>query len=341
MWWVSLAIAQGPVDPHADVRTAASELAEDEEYRAARALLKWVLAQDDLSAALRAEVEADLAALPADASTWAPRVKLAALQAGLGAAAGPLLVEIRNPYTPPGVVFATSLLGGLAGGGSAFVYRRQGGVTGGQSTAILLGEHLGLAHGLVIGASVDQGNFNPGRPREKGTPIGALVGTVAGIGLGYGVAELDPDVDDMTGAYSGAMWGAGLTLAALGVTYQYGKAETPAGIELPVVIGADVGAAGGYLLARGLHLNRASIWAANLGGAAGVGLATGFMAATQEAVPYAPHTVAWGIGGAAVAGGAAGILLTRGARASAPLDEVVFAPSFDPRAPGVVLAFPL
>lgn len=324
MLWLTVCAAIATASPEvaadsdgvAEVLRAAADLAADNDHRAARGLLRWVLDQP-ITQAERSRAEAQLALLPTDLGEWTPKVRLAAWQAGLGAAAfGPGVVGIRQRYTPPGVVFATGLAGGIGGGAAALLYGRSGHLTDGKATGIILAQQLGVAHGLVAGSLLeDAGQFNPGRPRNNAVEIGMVAGTVAGTGLGYLAAlKLTLDPDKLAGASSGALWGMGLTLAGMGITYQFGAAESPSGIGVPLLIGADLGAAGGYLLAQGLGLNRASIWGANLGAVATVGVTMGFMAATAQVVPYTPHAIAWGIGGAALVGGAAGIVLSREVR---------------------------
>lgn len=330
-----------PPEPAEALLEIAVELIEAEDPHAARGLLTWILDQPQ-PASIHSEAEALLSALPADPSVWGPRVRLATWQAGLGTALfGPGLVGIRTRYTPPGMVFATGLLGGAGGAAGALLYAEARGLTAADATAIVLGQQLGIGHGLTLGAVIEErAGFNPGRPRNNAVPTGLILGSLAGSGLGYGLAELDLGDGAVAGAYSGALWGMGLSLVGLGVTYRFGEAQSPSVIAVPLVIGADLGVVGGYLLAEGLGLNRASVWGADLGAAAAMAVTLGFMAATAEAVPYTPHAIAWGLGGAAIVGGGAGILLTRDARPQR-LPPVALSPSLGPHARGLQLTLSL
>ena len=319
LWLAAGAVAaDAPTVPDDDVAArirAAEALMASHENRAARALLELTL--EGAEGADRARIEQLIDELPVDVAEWAPTARLGVWQAAMGVSLAPVLVNLRNRRTPGGAVFLTGLGGAAVGAASAFYVSRKSDFDAGDVNAIILAQQLGIAHGLIVGATIDQGTpWNPGRPAEKGAPLGSLLGGVVGTGLGYAASRyLDPDADKWAGAYHGVLWGVGLTLAGYGITYRYtseAAADAPMRtIGLPLLLAADLGAVGGYVLADRLKLDRGAIYAADIGALAFMGATLGFIAATGEVVPWTPHAVAWSIGGAGIVGGVDGVLITR------------------------------
>ena len=289
----------------------AARLQAAEAHEEARALLRWVIAQDppkDTRAAAREQ----LATLPPERGGTAPTVLLGGWQMLAGAwLVGPnniWIAESAERVPPgPGWVFAGGLAGGAAGLGGTLWYTKHYGMTTGKANNIFAGEMLGAFNGLGLTLLVDDGG--------DWIPAGLLLGTVGGGAVGYYAASKQPEAGVAAATTSGAFWGAGTGLLLLSPWYFEGESVHDV---LPIVLAADLGALAGNGLARVLKLKRNDVALGNLFGIAGGLTMGGFAVATQNFIIWTPGAVASAVEISAIAGGAAGIVISRKLEAKAP-----------------------
>lgn len=256
---------------------------------AARATVDLLLRQD-LAPADRQRALDLQAALPVTRDQSSAIVLLAAGQTAIfGYLLGPHLASLTYDPNRSATPYYLGALGGAAvGAGSAVVYGLRPGFDAAQAQTVLSAEVLGGASGAVLGLVLD--------PYDRlGAPWGTLGGVVAGAAGGHLLATLEPSARDVLAGQSGAVWGAGLALT--GVLYLE-RFDEPEQVAVPLVVGADAGAALGVLVARRLDLSQGQIAWADLGLTLGSGtglLVMGIIASNQD--------VSWQQGTALVAAG--------------------------------------
>ena len=289
-------------DVYREVLSAAEALAAQRAVAEARALLQWLL-DEPTDPPVRAAAQAKLDSLPMGPGDWGPIVRLTAWHTALGAwLAGPNIALMSPRHdTPGGFILGGALLGGVVGGGGSLWYADRVDLTDGMVTSFLLSEQLlGFNAASLSLLADDDGDL---------IPAASAIGALAGVGVGYALAQTDPDDGVMAAASSGMIWGTASAAAFMGATYRFGY--TTKQDVLPLAAGADLGAAAGAGLAMALHLTRPQIQLGNVGGLAGGAAMGGFVLATQRAIWWAPGSVVTVIEIGAVTGGAVGVLLAR------------------------------
>lgn len=139
-------------------------------------------------------------------------------------------------------------------------------ITTPQAMALLEGEILGLANGIVL-TSITQ----PRDPRANFQQVlgGFVAGAGAGIAAGYYLDDMT--AGDVSLVHHGAVWGSWLSAMSF---YVY-EPETDVGVLQRMVFSADAGAIVGGLLATKLDISRARTNVVTLSGAAGTFVASG------------------------------------------------------------------
>ncbi len=273
------------------------------EPEAARDLLEWLLQQQQEPSARQRAVSM-LAELPPSREEVLAAVRFAAWQGSLGAfLLGPNLAVAGALGPAEAPYFVSSLLGGGLGMGSALYLSSGLGVDEAGATIIAASQQLGGFNGAALGYTLA-----PDWP-WVGLPAGITLGVAAGSVAGYLRASRGADRDLSLALQSGAFWGLGLGLSAL--TFTYGWERLQGGSLLPLVLACDIGAAGGWALARATGATREDLRLWNLGGALGAFSAYGFAWLTSRVIWYTPHGVAAFITVSGLAGAALAILLPR------------------------------
>ncbi len=203
--------------------------------------------------------------MPMGTARLSATTRLAVGQAAAGSyLLGPHLARLSYDPRRSATPYYLGALGGAAlGAGSAVLAGSRPGFDEADADTILSSELLLAGNGLALGFLLDE--------RDRlGPAWGVLGGAGAGALAGWGLSQLNPSLPEVRGGQAGALWGAGLGTAAL----VYAETETADGAVLPLMIGADLGAVGGVLLARELDLSTRQIALTSLGGLLGGG-ATG------------------------------------------------------------------
>ena len=276
-------------DPWQDVFSTVDRLVGEQAYPEARAVLQWILTSD-AAPEIKQRAELRVAALPKQGD-WPARLRLVPWQTTLGAVlGGPNMIWIAesrgNYYYRPVPVFAGGLLGGAGGAAASLLYRKDEGITQGQVSAIMLGEELGIAHGLLFSMIPKEG-----RDLEYGG-YGLLLGGLAGAAGGHLLAETSPGDGEMAMAHLGTLWGTGLATANMIAFGQDYFNNEPIHDVLPFYVGGDLGALAGYGLAKAAHLRRVDAQMITLGGAAGGITGFFFCVTTQRAILWSERSVA-------------------------------------------------
>lgn len=287
---------------------AAAALGAAGQVQEAHAALDLALRQP-LPPALQTRAVAVREELPLSRRQLDAMTQLAVGQALIGAyLAGPHVARLTYDPQRSATPYYLGALGGVAvGAGSAIWLGTRPGFDIGESHTLLTAEVLGGATGVAIGYLADEYD-------QTGPAWGLIGGVAGGAALGAWMTTLDPSPTATFAAQSGALWGAGLATA--GVIFvasgkEHFSVESPQGVVVPLVVGADVGAALGLLLTDQLDLTTRQLafadLGAGLGGGAG-GLICGIMGADGDldgqfaSVLVAAMSVGGGVATAALAG---------------------------------------
>ena len=295
--------------------TVADDLARQGDDDAAREVLGWVLDQDP-GQEVRMRVALQLAKLPTQESLrrdHGPAVRLVAWQATLGAyLLGPNLMINEPLGYDERAYLATGLLGGGLGAGGALLMAKHYGIDSARSSTIMAGQQLMTFNGAVLGYALSQDSST------SLVPAGMLLGAGGGTALGTLWALQDPDPAGALALQWGTYWGVGLGFAVMGYTYAFDDLDE--GSVYPLALAANLGALGGWTLARGLGASRQDVRMFNAGALVGGLGSYGFAWITSNIVWYTEHGVVAFVTGATIAGGVAGVALNRW-MATAPADR--------------------
>lgn len=237
--------------------------------------------------------------------------RLAAGQTLLGAyLLGPHMARLTYDPQRSATPYYLGALGGAAlGAGSGIWLGTRPGFDEGESGTILSSEVLGGATGMAIGYLAD--------PHDRlgpswGLPIGVGVGAATGILL----SRTDLDPGDSLAIQSGAVWGTGL----VGAVLVFAEVDSgPDGIAVPLVAGADLGAALGWVLAERLDISRRQLAYFDLGGVLGAGGGLLILAIATGNNDLSPQVGATVVTGTAITGAVLAAGLSDGEGRSRPV----------------------
>lgn len=237
--------------------------------------------------------------------------RLAAGQTLLGAyLLGPHLARLSYDPQRSATPYYLGALGGAAlGAGSGIWLGTRPGFDEGESGTILSSEVLGGATGIAIGYLAD--------PHDRlgpswGLPVGVGLGAATGILL----ARTDPDPTDALAIQTGALWGTGLVGAGL----VFAEVDSgPDGVVVPLVAGADLGAALGWVLADRMDLGRRQLAFFDLGGVLGAGGGLLILAIASDSNDVSPQVGSVLVTGTAVTGAVLAAWLSEGEGRSRPV----------------------
>ena len=278
------------VDDWGSALQAIADLRDEGQTDAARATVDLLL-QQDLDPADRQRALDLQAGLPLTRDQSSAIVLLAAGQTAVfGYLLGPHLAGLTYDPNRSATPYYLGALGGVAlGAGGAIAFGLRPGFDAAQAQTVLSTEVLGGATGAVLGLVLD--------PYDRlGTPWGMLGGAIAGAAGGHLLATLEPSGRDVLAGQSGAVWGTGLALTGVLFLERFNE---PQQVAVPLVVGADAGAALGVLVARRLDLSQGQIAWADLGLTLGSGtglLVMGIIASDRD-VSWQQGTVLVGAGG--------------------------------------------
>lgn len=260
--------------------------------------------------------------LPMGTARLSATTRLAVGQAAAGSyLLGPHLARLSYDPRRSATPYYLGALGGAAlGAGTAVLAGSRPGFDEADADTILSSELLLAGNGLALGFLLDERD-------QLGPAWGVLGGAGAGALAGWGLSHLNPSLPEVRGGQAGALWGAGLGAATL----VFAEAETADGVVLPLMIGADLGAVGGVLLARELDLSTRQIALTSLGGLLGGGATGAGLGIVFSDRDLSPQAGALTVTAGTLAGGAvAGWLAWKG-EAQRP----------EPSDPGLALAWRL
>lgn len=254
---LNAALAETPLDLVEALQTQG-------EVDSAEASIDLLLRQDPVEAD-EARLRELQRALPIGPTRLSAMTRLAVGQAAAGSyLLGPHLARLSYDPRRAATPYYLGALGGAAlGAGTAVLAGTRPGFDEADADTILGAEVLLAGNGLALGFLLDERD-------RMGPAWGVLSGAGVGALTGFGLTRLDLSMPEVRGGQFGAVWGAGLGTAALVAA----ETETADGTVLPLMIGADLGAVGGALLARQLDLSTRQITLTSLGGLLG-GAATG------------------------------------------------------------------
>ena len=139
-------------------------------------------------------------------------------------------------------------------------------ITTPQAMALVEGEILGLANGVVLTSITQPRDYRANFQQVLG---GFVAGAGAGIAAGYYLDEMT--AGDVSMVHHGAVWGSWLSF----MSFYVFEPDTDVGILQRMVFSADAGALVGGLLATRLDVSRARTNVVTLSGAAGTFVASG------------------------------------------------------------------
>lgn len=280
------------------VLQAAEDLRDQGQLDAARATLDALLRQP-LTDSQRDQAQALRAQLPLSRAQLGAMTRLAVGQAVMGGyLLGPHLARLSYDPQRSAAPYYLGAFGGAAlGAGAGIWLGSRPGFDGGEADLILTSEVLGGATGVAIGLLADKHD-------RLGPSWGVLAGVGGGAGLGLVLAGTDPTPADALAVQSGAGWGMGLVTAGLVIGETDGSADA---VVVPLVVGADLGAVAGWLIADRFDLTRRQLAFFDVGGLVGAGggfLVVGIASAASDG-ELTPQAGAVIVTTSAIAGGLA------------------------------------
>lgn len=301
---LALAWAWAEPTPDFDALLADARAVARTDHDLGRDLAEWILDHDP-PADVRSEATALIAELPPEVSDWRAVAKVAGWQTLAGAwTLGPAVALSTSRWVHPSITTGGMVIGGAGGATTALLYARRGRLTQTRATAIIGAQQLGTWNGVVTALVADESRFDPA--------LGGSVGLGVGAVGGYLLATLDLDDGAIATAHSGALWGAGLGLAAVFITSP--EDPDPATWQTPwiaLAVGADLGALGGYGLSSALDISRSEVRMANVGLAFGVAIGGFAVAVANADGEMSEGAIAGTLAVTGVAGGVGGVAAVR------------------------------
>ena len=142
-------------------------------------------------------------------------------------------------------------------------------ITTPQAMALMEGELLGLANGLLYASVVQSRDYRANYQQLLG---GFLVGAGAGAAAGYYLEDLT--AGDVSLIHHGGIWGTWFS----SLSFAFFDVDDDAGVVQRLVLGADAGAIAGGVLSHYIDISRKRVNMITLSGAAGTFVASGLVA---------------------------------------------------------------